>query len=194
VAASKKIDTANLSFAEHVCLGLVVAGAGHGWAVVRELALDGDVGRVWQLSPQLTYRTIDQLHARGLIKRTPHTGSGARTKYRLAALKAGVRVSTNWLGTPVEHIRDVRLELLVKLTLRSRVSESVALAESDAAFLERQANELRPLLESASAAGSDDAVAIFRQESAQAIDRFLQRAIAAARSPAPAAPVDRSKA
>jgi DNA-binding PadR family transcriptional regulator len=169
----------DLSFAEQVCLALIVAGASHGWAVVRELADDGEVGRIWQLSPQLTYRTIDQLDARGLIRRTEDPASGARTKYRLAARKAGVRTAIAWLATPVEHLRDVRLELLVKLTLRARVREAIRMDETDRAFLQRQAAQLRPLLEAAASSQPHDPVAIFRHESAQAIDRFLERSIQA---------------
>jgi DNA-binding PadR family transcriptional regulator len=176
VATTRTSDAVAMSFAENVCLAVIVAGAGHGWAVVRELAVDGDVGRIWQLSSQLTYRTIDQLHARGLIKRSPDPSSGARTKYLLAATKPGVGASLAWLATPVGHIRDVRLELLVKLTLRARVAEILAFSETDAEFLRRQGAELAPLLTLASSGPAHDAVAIFREESALAIDRFLKRA------------------
>ena len=56
-----------LSLAEAVCLTLVAREPRHGWSIVKALAPDGAVGRVWSLSRPLTYRALDALAAAELI-------------------------------------------------------------------------------------------------------------------------------
>ena len=80
-----------LSLADHVVLALIAEQPRHGWAIVRELGPDGDVGRVWRLSRPLAYRSIDKLADRALIRPTrTEPGDGPRrTIY--AATAAGRR-------------------------------------------------------------------------------------------------------
>ena len=84
------------------------------------LAPDGELGRIWTLSRPLTYRAIDGLADKGLATRRGQCRGHGRERVALAATAAGRRTATRWLDTPVQHLRDVRTELLVKLTLRER--------------------------------------------------------------------------
>ena len=85
------------------------------------LAPDGEIGRIWTLSRPLTYRAIDGLVDKRLITRTGHR---RRTRPRPCRSSPphppGAELAKRWLDTPVEHLRDVRTELLVKLFLRQR--------------------------------------------------------------------------
>ena len=126
-------EAADLSLAEGACLCLVVAGHEHGWALVRELAPTGEIGRIWSLSRPLTYRAIDRLVARGLLERgesVPGATGTARTL--LTATPVGRRAARRWVRTPVAHLRDVRTELLVKLAMAERLRiDRVQLVDED---------------------------------------------------------------
>jgi DNA-binding PadR family transcriptional regulator len=166
-----------LSLAESVCLALIVERSQHGWALVRTLAPDGEAGRVWTLSRPLTYRAVDGLVDGGLIARKGEvTGRGPK-RQMLTATAKGRRRADRWLATPVEHLRDVRTELLLKLVLAARAgrdprpllrAQQVAF---EPMFAARQVARRR--------AGADD-VDRWRYESSLAVRRFLDSALRAA--------------
>lgn len=159
-----------LSLADLVVLTLLTEEPRHGWSVVRELAPDGPVGRVWTLSRPLTYRALDGLVARGLARpMATEPGRGARRTI-VAATAAGRRRARAWLVTPVVHLRDVRTELLLKLVLAPRLGVDVR------SLLREQERVFRPIiaaLERALTAPDADVVDRWRFESAQAVARFL---------------------
>jgi len=157
--------------AESVCLALVAERPTHGWSVARVLAPDGDIGRVWSLSRPLTYRALAQLVADGLVveSRTEPGAGAARTI--LTATPAGRRAARRWLRAPIEHVRDVRTELLAKLVLSERagIDATPLLEAQQAAF----APALGTLARQARAADAD-AVDRWRHASSQAVRRFLE--------------------
>lgn len=162
-----------LSLADHVVLTLLTEEPRHGWAVVRELAPDGPVGRVWTLSRPLTYRTLDGLVTRGLARPMATEPGGGARRTIVAATPAGRRRARTWLVTPVPHLRDVRTELLLKLVLAPRLGVDVR------SLLRDQERVFRPIiaaLERAAAAPDADVVDRWRSESAQAVARFLAAA------------------
>lgn len=135
------------------------------------LAPDGEVGRIWSLSRPLTYRAIDGLVDKGIVERRGHVAGRGRDRVLLSATPRGRRVAKRWLDAPVDHLRDVRTELLVKLALRSRGG----LGNHD--FLDAQQRQLRPAIQALSAGRADDElVDLWRRESAGAVRRFLDRA------------------
>jgi PadR family transcriptional regulator AphA len=156
-----------LSLADAVCLTLVAHEPRHGWSIVKALAPDGDVGRVWSLSRPLTYRALDTLAGAGLIEaQGSEPGSGPpRTIWR--ATTKGRRLSRNWLRRPVSHLRDMRTEFLLKLELGAPPHE-LARAQLDA-FAPAFAG-----LQGLADADPADVVARWRVESAEATRRFLQ--------------------
>jgi DNA-binding PadR family transcriptional regulator len=152
------------SLADHVCLAVVAEGPTHGWALVKLLRPDGDLGRIWSLSRGLTYRSIDRLVATGSITRY----DGVR-RSTLEVSAAGRRTARRWLGQPVEHVRDLRTEFLLKLHLHTRSGLDPS------PLVERQRDVLRPALDALTSGRPDDHVALWRQESAIAAQRFLDR-------------------
>ena len=112
--------TAPLSLAEATCLALITQGFEHGWAIGSELAADGPLGAIWSLSRPLTYRAIEGLVERSLVTRTAGDEGRGRERAVLRPTAAGRRAATTWLDSPAEHLRDLRTELLLKLTLRQR--------------------------------------------------------------------------
>ena len=155
-----------LGLAEAVCLTLVAREPQHGWSIVKALAPEGEIGRVWSLSRPLTYRALDALAAAEQIEPLgSEPGSGPpRTIWR--ATPKGRRASRAWLRRPVAHLRDMRTEFLLKLELGAPATELARkqLAAFDPVFwgLQRSVR-----------AEPDDIVARWRLESAKATRRFL---------------------
>jgi PadR family transcriptional regulator AphA len=152
------------TLAEHACLTLVVQGVSHGWAIGSLLTPDGELGRVFTLSRPLTYRAIDGLVAQGLVRRKEPTG-GTRDRATLTATAAGRRAAATWLDSPVDHVRDVRVELMVKLLLRERAG----LPRADLARAQLAALPFDRLL----SGGDDDLVDLWRREHARSVQAFL---------------------
>jgi DNA-binding PadR family transcriptional regulator len=101
-------------------------GPTHGFAIATALRPGGELGRVWSLSRALTYRSLDQLVDRGLVRTVgeePGIAGGNRTV--LAATRTGRAELRRWLATPVEHLRDLRSELLLKLVIAERCDVDV---------------------------------------------------------------------
>jgi PadR family transcriptional regulator AphA len=163
---------ADPSLAEQVCLALTVQGLSHGWAIGTMLAPDGELGRIWSLSRPLTYRAIDGLVDRRLVTRRGQTAGHGRDRVLLAPTAAGRRVSNRWLATPVEHLRDVRTELLVKLFLHEQAGLDTT------PLLAAQQHLFMPAIDALTSTGPlDDLVDLWRRESARAVRRFLAEAL-----------------
>lgn len=167
-----------LSLAEHVCLALVSEGIAHGWAVGAVLARDGELGRIWSLSRPLTYRAIDQLADKELVARTGTSPGRGRDRRTVAATSRGRRATQRWLDAPVEHVRDVRTELLLKLELRRRAGLELV------PLLDAQAEAFAHRIELLTSVREPDLVDLWRREHARAVRRFL----VAARSTGAVAP------
>lgn len=161
-----------LPLGEAVCLTLVAQGATHGWEVGTLLAPDGEIGRIWSLSRPLTYRALEQLDGKGLLRRSAPRAKAGRERQILKVTAAGRRASNRWLSTPVEHLRDVRTDLLLKLALRERAGLDVT-----PLLLEQQARFDELISALTSGAAPTDLVGLWRRESARAVRRFLQAAI-----------------
>lgn len=155
--------------AREVVLALVVAEPRHGWALQRELAPNGSIGRAWTLSRQLTYRAIDALVEEKLARRAaPREGMGG-DKVIISPTAAGRRHCATWLDEPVTHLRDVRTELVVKIMLRE--THGLPLAD----FVRRQRLVFEPLIAAVTASNDGSPVGTWRAESAESVRRWLDR-------------------
>ena len=164
------MTTIEMRLGDWACLGLLYPAPTHGFAIAARLKPSGDIGRVWSLSRALTYRSLDQLTARGLAQclgEEPGIAGGNRTV--LAATRDGRAQLRRWLATPVEHLRDVRSELLLKLVIADVCRIDVR------AMLERQQAHTQQVAAALSAQASADVVAMWRVESSHAALRFIAR-------------------
>lgn len=160
-----------LLLGEWACLGVVYRQPAHGFAVAAMLRPDTNLGRVWSLSRPLTYRALEQLQARGLVEAVaeePGIAGGPRTL--LAPTPAGRAALQHWLATPVEHLRDLRSELLLKLVVATYCDIDVT------DMLTAQRRRVSHLVEVLAVPGDcADPVALWRVEAAHAALRFLDR-------------------
>lgn len=164
----------DLLLGEWACLGVLYPSPLHGFAVAAHLTPHADIGRVWSLSRPLTYRSLDQLVARGFVAPIAHEpGLAGPNRTVLAATSAGRAQFRGWVRTPVEHLRDLRSELLLKLLLASHCRIDVA--DMIAAQLEHTSQVSHALTSDLARSRAVDPVALWRSESADAAVRFLKR-------------------
>jgi DNA-binding PadR family transcriptional regulator len=166
--------TEQLLLGEWACLGILYPAPAHGFAIAARLKPSGDIGRVWSLSRPLTYRSLEQLAARGYVHQVgeePGIAGGNRTI--LAATRTGRAQLRRWLATPVVHLRDLRSELLLKLVVAETcgVEMSAMLAEQRE-HIGQLAHALRRQVDDGERI---DVVALWRSESSRAALRFLDR-------------------
>jgi PadR family transcriptional regulator AphA len=169
----------DLSLADWVVLGIVAEGPTHGWPIVRALRNDGELGRMWTVPRPIVYRSLTTLTDRGLIEESGvETTSRGPKRTIVRATRPGRAALKRWLAMPVEHVRDVRTEFLVKLALLDRAGRSPH------ELVERQIAQIEPVIRAVSAPpsgeGFDVVLARWRREQAIAVDRFLRSLIEAA--------------
>jgi DNA-binding PadR family transcriptional regulator len=125
------------------------------------------------------YRALEILEAEGLVE--PHSIEQEKGPRRtvLTVTRRGKRAADQWLATPVEHVREARSELMLKLLFLDR-------AERDATPLLRAQLELLGPLEAslkqrvAGAEGFDRTLALWRLESTRALLRVVRELLKSA--------------
>lgn len=134
---SREATPQPMSLPEWLVLALLGEQPLHGFALAQLSAPDGEFGRVWQIQKAVIYRAIGRLLHAGLIApEGTEPGQGPlRTVY--TATPGGRDAAREWLRTPVEHVRDIRSHLLLKLALLDRAGED----PSDLLAAQRQALE-----------------------------------------------------
>jgi DNA-binding PadR family transcriptional regulator len=162
-----------LTTGEWAVLAVVEEGPTHGFAVARALEPDGEVGRVWSMRRPLVYRTLDVLEDRELTQTAgtePSTAGPQRTVIEVTA--EGRETVRRWLLEPVEHVRDARSELLLKLLfLDRRGMASDELLDAQRERFREQERQLRGVLDASD--GFTRTLALWRVENTAAAVRFV---------------------
>ncbi len=166
-----------LLIGEWACLGIMYPEPTHGFAIAARLKPDGDIGRVWSLSRALTYRSLDQLQRRDLVRAVGvEPGQGGPDRTIITPTRTGRARFRRWLGEPVEHLRDLRSELLLKLVLAEQCGIDVG---DTIAAQRRRIEQLAAGRAMRQQSGDDaiehDVVAMWRDEATNAALRFLDR-------------------
>ena len=162
-----------LTLAEWLVLSAICERSTHGFAIAALLGREGSVGRIWRVPKPVVYRAIARLQDMALVRAIgeEHSTRGP-VRSLLTSTAAGQSALAQWLNTPVQHPRDVRSELMVKLALLDRagadpqhllLAQQMRLAPIAAALGERvQATS-----------GFDHTLALWRHEAITATLRFL---------------------
>jgi DNA-binding PadR family transcriptional regulator len=174
-----------MALAEWTVLVLLSQRPAHGFAVSQLTAPGGELGRIWRIPRPVVYRAIGRLVEAGLI--TPaavEPGLGPqRTIYTVTP--QGREAAETWLSTPVEHVRDIRSHLLIKLALLYRAGRDPA------GLLTRQRAVLDPIAravqdQQARLDGFDAILLAWRRATAAAAVGFLDEIAAKGVSESPA--------
>jgi tRNA-Thr(GGU) m(6)t(6)A37 methyltransferase TsaA len=162
------------SLAEWAALGLLCEQPRHGWAVARALAPDGDLGRVHSSTRPLVYRALAQLREAGLAEergRAPSDAGPSRTT--LGPTRRGREAFRRWRSAPVEHVRDLRSELMLKLLFHDRAGvDADDLLRSQASFLARAERVLE--VQTRAANDFDHTLALWRLSVVRAALSFVE--------------------
>ena len=155
-------------------LGVLCEGPRHGWAVARDLAPDGEIGRVYSCTRPLVYRALAQLRDAGLVEvrgYTPSEEGPARTT--LGPTRPGRAAFRRWRSAPIEHVRDLRSELMLKLLFAERArSDPTPLLHAQASLLARA--ELTLERQTRDAAGFERTLALWRLSVVRAALSFVE--------------------
>lgn len=150
--------------AEHALLGLLALddGAGHGYDLARHFTEGQPLAEVIRLEPGMLYHHLKKLARAGWVAATlePQGARPPRQVYRIS--EAGRAELRRWLGEPVTHTREIRLEFLVKLYFARRLDPARAarlVAEQRATLLEREASLEAQLARLPTHGGGQDQIA-----------------------------------
>jgi PadR family transcriptional regulator AphA len=176
----------SLSLAEWLVLCLVREDPTYGLVIAQLLDRNGSLGHIWSLPKGTVYFALQRLELLGLIRAAgkERTSQGP-ARSRLAATPAGRAAARAWLSTPVEHLRDVRSELMIKLALLDRTgseSDSRALVRAQLAQLLPVAAALDDQLRATT--GFEHTLVLWRHGAMTATMGFL-RALTAGRAARP---------
>src|SRR5579871_3397222 len=167
------VSDRDLAPGEWAVLALLCERPAHGWALARQLQENGEPGSIWSLTRPLVYRSLEILETRGMIVPAgsePGARGPNRTIFR--ATPVGHAAVAEWLTEPVEHVREGRSLLLLKLVFAQRscvdprpmlYAQQEALEQSIASLEERIG----------SSAGTDAILLRFRLESSRGVVRFV---------------------
>jgi PadR family transcriptional regulator AphA len=110
-----------LTPAEHAMLGLVSLGPRHGYEIAAHFGPEGDLGMVCPLPMSLLYAQLKRLEGLGYLEGTTELQANRppRRVYRLTP--EGEAEFWRWLDQPVQRLREVRLDFLLKLFFSSRI-------------------------------------------------------------------------
>jgi DNA-binding PadR family transcriptional regulator len=172
-----------LSLTEGLVLCLVSEGPTYGLILAGLLAPDGSLGKIWSVPKGVVYYTLQQLELLGLVRMTgeQRTGPG-RARSFCEVTPAGRAAAEAWLRVPVDHVRDVRSELMVKLALHDRAgSDSRPLVRAQLARLAPAAAALEERLRTAT--GFERTMVLWRHEAMTVTTQFLAALAARRRHP-----------
>lgn len=170
--AQPPVSQPEMSLPEWLVLALLSQQPAHGFAVSQVTAADGDLGRIWQVPKAVVYRSIGRLIEAELIAPEGTEPGLGPQRTVFGATQAGRDAAQWWLRTPVEHVRQIRSELLLKLALLDRAG-----ADPDS-LLRAQREVLEPIVRAiearrARSQGFDATLLAWRRSTAVAALDFL---------------------
>lgn len=157
---------------EWTVLALLREEPRHGFAIAALTAEGGELGRVWQVPRPVVYRALGRLQEAWLIAPIAVESGPGPQRTRYAATDVGRQAVAGWLAEPVEHVRDMRSQLLLKLALLDRDGTDPA------PLLQRQRDVLEPIVTAVAAErdrhiGFDAVLLAWRHATATAALTFL---------------------
>ncbi|HEX9763357.1 MAG TPA: PadR family transcriptional regulator [Acidimicrobiia bacterium] len=166
------MEPSRLSTTEFAVLGLMAEAPTHGFAVSKQLSPHGELGRVFTVQRPLVYRALDRLVDLGLmepVKTEPGDAGPQRVVHRVTPI--GLKRLEEWLEEPVEHVRDIRIGFLLRLTLLQRSGQSPL------ALIRAQRAALGSTLAALEAASGDttDPVELWRRHNGAATGSYLEQ-------------------
>jgi DNA-binding PadR family transcriptional regulator len=100
---------------ENALLGLLRREPRHGYELAREFGPDTPLGEVVHLEMSMLYALLKKLERDGLVRSAMQMQETRPPRKIFELTEDGHQTLDNWLASPVERTRDLRLEFLLKL-------------------------------------------------------------------------------
>jgi PadR family transcriptional regulator AphA len=98
---------------EYVVLGALMSGPRHGYEIMQFLG--SALGATWRLSTSQLYVLLKRLEEEGCLASYSESQEPRPPKRMFHLTGEGTKTFLAWLGAPVEHVRDFRMEFLCKM-------------------------------------------------------------------------------
>lgn len=98
---------------EYALLGALMSGPRHGYDIMQ--FLDTAFGSTWHVSTSQLYVLLKRLERNNLVSSGVEIQDTRPSKRIFSLTPAGKKVFMDWLKSPTEHVRDLRIEFLAKL-------------------------------------------------------------------------------
>lgn len=117
---------------EHILLGYLAEHPMHGYELHQRLDNPAALGTVWRVKQAQLYALLTKLEGDGLVESTLEAQDPKPPRKIFSLTNAGQEALDQWLGSPVPHGRELRIEFLAKLYFARRRDHATALALIDA--------------------------------------------------------------
>jgi PadR family transcriptional regulator AphA len=98
---------------EYALLGVLMSGPKHGYEILQSLGTG--LGPAWSVSTSQLYVLLKRLEKEGLVSSTLQTQDTRPSKRVFSLMPTAENKFLNWLKSPTDHVRDLRIEFLAKL-------------------------------------------------------------------------------
>lgn len=106
--------------AEYALLGALMSGPRHGYEILR--FFNAALGFTWHVGTSQLYTLLRRIELKGLLTSKVHAQDNRPSKRVFAITPKGKDLFLEWLNSPGEHVRDLRIEFLAKLFFFERLS------------------------------------------------------------------------
>jgi len=98
---------------EYALLGVLMSGPKHGYEILQ--LLETWLGPAWSVSTSQLYVLLKRLEKEGSVNSTLQTQDTRPSKRVFSLRPTAEKKFLDWLKSPTEHVRDLRIEFLAKL-------------------------------------------------------------------------------
>ncbi len=124
--------------ARFALLGLLLDQPHHGYDLYRDFADPAGLGQVWHLGMSQMYAELKTLEARGWVSATTEQQDARPAKKIFTLTPAGRVAFQEWMTTPSQGLREMRVEFIARLYFARREN-----AKAVTALIARQEKSLR---------------------------------------------------
>lgn len=105
---------------EYALLGALMSGPKHGYEIMQ--FLDTALGSTWHVGTSQLYALLKRLEGDNFLRSSVETQDTRPSKRIFYLTPAGRKAFLEWLHSPTEHVRDLRIEFSAKLFFFNRLS------------------------------------------------------------------------
>jgi DNA-binding PadR family transcriptional regulator len=124
--------------AENALFGILMTGSKHGYELHGYVS--AQMNQFWDLSMSQVYALLKRMEHNGVVISQEKWQERRPAKKIFSLTQKGKKIFLHWVCSPVEHVRDVRMEFLAKLFFMRELhlKEGPSLIDKQIAVLEEK--------------------------------------------------------